>query len=68
MARSQALRAPEFRRRLVELVRLGCRPEDLAEEFETPAREIRAWVRWQARGAAIRRRNERISRPERPRA
>jgi hypothetical protein len=52
----RALRPQEFRRRLVELARLGCSPEELAEEFRVPAAEIRAWVRWQTLGEAIRRR------------
>lgn len=36
---------PEFRRRLVELVRAGRSPESLAKEFEPSAPAIRKWVR-----------------------
>ena len=36
---------PEFRRRLVEMVRAGRTPEALAKEFEPSAPSIRAWVR-----------------------
>ena len=36
---------PEFRRRMVELVRAGREPEDLASEFEPSAQAIRNWVR-----------------------
>jgi len=36
--------APEFRRQLVELVRAGRDPEELAREFEPSAQSIRNWV------------------------
>jgi transposase len=36
---------PEFRTRLVELVRSGRKPEELAREFEPSAQSIRNWVR-----------------------
>jgi transposase len=36
---------PEFRRRLVELVRSGRSPESLAQQFEPTAQAIRNWVR-----------------------
>ena len=36
---------PEFRRRIVELVRTGRTPEALAREFEPSAQSIRHWVR-----------------------
>jgi len=35
---------PEFRRQMVELVRVGRTPEDLAREFEPSAQAIRTWV------------------------
>ena len=35
---------PEFRRRMIELVRAGRSPEDLAKEFEPSAQAIRNWV------------------------
>jgi transposase len=35
---------PEFRRRIVELVRGGRSPEELAKEFEPSAQTIRTWV------------------------
>ena len=36
---------PEFRRQMVELVRAGRNPEELAREFEPSAQAIRNWVR-----------------------
>jgi transposase len=36
--------APEFRRRIVELVRSGRKPESLAREFEPTAQTIRNWM------------------------
>ena len=36
--------APEFRQRMVELVRGGRDPEDLAREFEPAAQSISNWV------------------------
>jgi transposase len=35
----------EFRRQMVELVRAGRNPYDLAREFEPSAEAIRSWVR-----------------------
>ena len=35
---------PEFRARMVELVRAGRSPQSLAEEFEPTARTIRSWL------------------------
>ena len=36
---------PEFRRRLVEMVRAGRTPESLAKDFEPTAQAIRGWVK-----------------------
>jgi transposase len=36
--------APEFRQQMVELVRAGRSPEELAREFEPSAQAIRNWV------------------------
>ena len=36
---------PEFRRRMIELVRSGRTPEALPREFEPTAQSIRQWVR-----------------------
>lgn len=36
---------PEFRQRIVELVRAGRTPEELAQEFEPSAQSIRIWVK-----------------------
>ena len=44
MPRSHAPYPPEFRRRLVELVRSGRNPEELAKKFEPSAQAIRNWV------------------------
>ena len=35
---------PEFRRQMIDLVRAGRSPEDLAREFEPTAQSIGAWV------------------------
>jgi transposase len=35
---------PEFRRQMIELVRSGRKPEQLAKEFEPTAQAIRNWV------------------------
>ena len=35
---------PECRRQMVDLVRAGCDPDDLAREFEPTAQSIRTWV------------------------
>jgi len=45
---------PEFKRRLVELVRAGRTPESLAEDFEPTAQAIRNWVRQADRDAGTR--------------
>ena len=37
--------AAEFRRRMIELVRSGQTPEELARKFEPTAQSIRNWVR-----------------------
>jgi transposase len=45
MPKSHPPYPPEFRRRLVELVRAGRQPEELAKKFEPSAQAIRNWVR-----------------------
>jgi transposase len=35
---------PEFRRQMIDLVRAGRSPEELAKEFEPSAQAIRNWV------------------------
>jgi transposase len=45
MPKSHTPYPPEFRRRMVELVRSGRNPEDLAREFEPSSQAIRNWVR-----------------------
>jgi transposase len=42
--------SPEFRQQIVELVRAGRRPEDLAREFEPSAVTIRHWARQSGSG------------------
>lgn len=44
MPKSRPPYSPEFRRRMVELVRSGRTPEALAREFEPSAQAIRNWV------------------------
>ena len=44
MPRSRPEYAPEFRQKMIELVRTGRNPEELAKEFEPTAQTIRNWV------------------------
>jgi transposase len=44
MPKTRPPSAPEFRRQMVELVRAGRDPADLAREFEPSAQAIRNWV------------------------
>jgi len=44
MPKSRPPYSPEFRRQMVDLVRAGRSPEDLAREFEPTAQSIGAWV------------------------
>ena len=44
MAKTRPPYPPEFRRQMVELVRAGRTPEELAREFEPTAQSIRNWV------------------------
>src|SRR3954471_22680838 len=44
MPKSRPPYSPEFRRQMVELVRAGRDPTDLAREFEPSAQAIRNWV------------------------
>lgn len=45
MPRTGSAYAPEFRRQMVDLVRAGRSPEELAREFEPSSHSIRHWVR-----------------------
>jgi transposase len=45
MGKTRAGYPPEFRRRIVELVRAGRTSVELAREFEPTAQSIRNWVR-----------------------
>jgi transposase len=44
MPKSHPPYPPEFRRRMVELVRAGRKPEALAKEFEPTVQSIHNWV------------------------
>jgi transposase len=44
MGKTRPAYPPEFRRQIVELVRAGRTPEELAREFEPSAQSIRNWV------------------------
>src|SRR5271154_4138577 len=54
MARYRTAYAPEFRRQMVDLVRSGRRPEELAREFEPTAQSISTWVKQAERDAGKR--------------
>lgn len=45
MPRTHPSYPPEYRRQIVELVRAGRSPEDLAREFEPTGVTIRSWVK-----------------------
>jgi transposase len=44
MPRTRKPYPPEFKRQMIELVRAGRNPEELAREFEPSAQAIRNWV------------------------
>ena len=44
MAKARPPYTPEFRRQMVELVRAGRSPEELAQEFEPTTQSIRNWI------------------------
>ena len=44
MSKTHTPYPPEFRRQMVELVRVGRTPEELGQEFEPSAQAIRNWV------------------------
>ncbi len=54
---------PEFRHQLIELVRAGRTPEQLAQEFEPSAQTIRNWVHQAERDAG--QRSDGLTTPER---
>jgi transposase len=54
MPKSRPPYPPEFRQRMVDLVRSGRRPEELSREFEPSAQAIRNWVRQADRDQGIR--------------
>lgn len=54
MPKSHRRYPPEFRQRIVELVRKGRTPEELSRQFEPSAQAIRTWVRQAARDAGER--------------
>ncbi len=54
MPKSHRPYAPEFRRRLIELVRKGRTPEELGRQFEPSAQAIRNWVKQTALDAGER--------------
>ena len=51
MAKTRSAYPPEFRRQMVELVRAGRSPEELAHEFEPTAQSIRNWYGQSERNA-----------------
>src|SRR5438132_9103484 len=54
MPKSHPPYSPEFRQRIVELVRKGRTPEELARQFEPSAQAIRNWVKQAALDAGER--------------
>ena len=45
MPRTRPPYAPEFRQQILELVRAGRTPDELAREFEPTAQTIRNWMK-----------------------
>jgi transposase len=54
MPKSHPPYPPEFRQRIVELIRNGRTPEELARQFEPSAQAIRNWVKQAALDAGDR--------------
>ena len=54
MPRTRPPYPAEFRQQIVEMVRAGSKPADLAAEFEPSAASIRAWVRQADRDEGLR--------------
>ncbi len=54
MPKSRPPYPPEFRQRMVELVRSGRTPEELSREFEPTAQSIWNWVRQAERDEGVR--------------
>ncbi len=54
MPKSRPPYPPEFRARMVELVRSGRTPEELSREFEPTAQSIWNWVRQAERDEGVR--------------
>ena len=63
MSRRRAPYPVEFRQQMVELVRIGRTPEELAREFEPSAQAIRNWVAQADRDEG--RRGDGLTTPER---
>ena len=61
MPKSRPPYSPEFRRQMIDLVRAGRDPEELAREFEPTSQSIRNWVSradrqeglWEEKGSAV---------------
>jgi transposase len=54
MPKSHKPYAPEFKQRIIEMVRAGRSPDELAEKFEPTAQSIRNWVAQAERDAGRR--------------
>jgi transposase len=63
MSKTRPRYTPEFRRQIIELVRAGRSPDELAKEFEPTAQSIRNWVAQADRDAG--RRSDGLSSAER---
>jgi transposase len=54
MPRYRSAYPPDFRRQIVELVRAGRTPTELAREFEPTAETIKGWVKQAERDEGVR--------------
>ncbi len=51
MPKSHVPYPPEFRQQILELVRAGRSPDELAQEFEPTAQMIRNWIKQAGQGS-----------------
>ena len=66
MSKSRPPYSAEFRRQMIDLVRAGRDPEDLAREFEPTSQSIRNWVARAERKEGLREeKNSLVALPER---
>ena len=63
MSKTRPPYTPEFRHQIIELVRAGRSPDELAKEFEPTPRTIRLWLKQAERDEGLR--SDGLTTPER---